>query len=166
MKRFLFGFVLISLFLILVFTSSQILDPKKYKIRFNSNGGSIVNSILVNENTSIEKLPTPSKKNYEFVGWYLDNEPFDLTTKIKKDYNLEAKWQIMAAKKYTISFDSLGGTPIEDLVLEEGESLKNLPTPTKEGYKFLYWLYQNKELKDLKVTKDMTLIAKWQKIID
>ena len=166
MKRFLFGFVLIIMFLVLVFTSSKILDAKKYKIRFNSNGGSIVNSILVKENTTIDKLPSPSKKNYEFVGWYLDDELFDFNTKITQNYNLEAKWKLMEAKKYTISFDSIEGSKIDDITLEEGTTLDNLPIPTKEGYKFLYWLYQNKELKELKVNKDMILIAKWQKIID
>ena len=30
---------------------------------------------------------------YKFVGWYKDGEKFDFNTPIKKNINLEAKWE-------------------------------------------------------------------------
>ena len=30
---------------------------------------------------------------YKFLGWYLDGEKFDFNTPIKKNINLEAKWE-------------------------------------------------------------------------
>ncbi len=166
MKRFLYGFTLISIFLIIIIASSKVFSPKKYKIKFDTNGGTLVNSVLIKENELIDKLPVSNKKGYEFVGWYLNDLPFSQDIKIKQDYTLVAKWKILDAKKYTVFFDSLGGTLVEPIVIEEGQTLSDLPLPTKEGYEFLYWLYQNKELKDFKVTKDLTLVAKWKKIID
>ncbi len=163
MKRFIFGLILISIFSCTLYFSIRFLNTPVYKIRFNSNGGSIVENILVKENTELSKLPITTKENYEFTGWYLNDELFDLATKITKDYLLEAKWQPKALPTYEVSFDSLNGENIPSLNMEEGSILKDLPIPTKEGYTFKYWLYQNKEVKDLKIMQDMTLVAFYEK---
>ncbi len=163
MKRFLFGFILISIFLFVVYEAYQFLNTPTYHIRFNSNGGSKVESILIKENNSLEKLPTPTKENYKFVGWYLNDTPFDLSLEINQDYTLNAIWQELATNTYTISFDTLGGNIIEPLTLKENEVLEELPLPEKEGYKFENWLYQNKIITSLTATRNMTLVAKYQK---
>ena len=35
----------------------------------------------------------PDNDEYKFVGWYKDGEKFDFNTPIKKNINLEAKWE-------------------------------------------------------------------------
>ena len=104
-----------------------------------------------------------TKENYEFVGWYFENNPFDLTLKINQDYTLNAVWKEESKKTYTIYFDTLGGTTINPITLEENTSLNEFPIPEKEGYKFENWLYQNKVINNLIANKNMTLIAKYQK---
>ena len=82
---------------------------------------------------------------------------------ITKNYTLEAKWEEKDSKVYTISFDTLGGSLVKDLKVKENEVLKAFPLPEKEGYTFKNWLYQNKAIEELLVTKDLTLVASWQK---
>ncbi len=166
MKRFIFGVSLITIFLTVIFISSKILYAPSYKIRFNTNGGSVVESIEVRENKKLDKLPITTKENYEFVGWFNGDEPFNLDIDINKDYTLNAKWKEMEAKNYLVSFDSLGGTNIATLSLKENTKLTEFPIPEKEGFKFISWMYKNKEVKELNITKDIVLIAKWRKIID
>lgn len=43
-----------------------------------------------------EKVKEPEKpvaQDYEFVGWYLDDKLYDFNEPVKKDINLEAKWE-------------------------------------------------------------------------
>ena len=164
MKRFIFGVILISIFSATLYFSISFLNTPVYKIRFNPNGGSKVENILIKENTSLKSLPLPTKENYEFAGWYLDNEPFKLETKITKDYLLEAIWLLKDLPTYKISFDTLNGDTLEPLIKEEGTiNNTDLPIPTKEGYTFKYWLYQNKQVTTLLLTHDITLIAFYEK---
>ncbi len=64
---------------------------------------------------------------------------------------------------YTITFNSDGGSQVNDKnVIENGIVIKPT-TPTKEGYEFIGW-YLNDELFDFntKITSDINLIAKWK----
>lgn len=70
--------------------------------------------------------------------------------------------------KFTVSFDSNGGSACEPIILEEGMPLTGLPVPTKEGYDFVCWQDQNEvPILDgaLLTAEDITLFAKWQKQI-
>ena len=70
-----------------------------YKIVFDSQGGSTVESIKICstcENNETSTLPEPTRKGYEFGGWYYDKlflmkvESNDINTikpKIKRDAN-------------------------------------------------------------------------------
>ena len=66
--------------------------------------------------------------------------------------------------EYTVTFDTLGGNAIEAKKVEEGKAVV-LPTdPTKEGYTFAGWYTDKdctKKYENEKVSKDMTLYAKW-----
>ncbi len=64
-------------------------------------------------------------------------------------------------KDVTISFDSKGGTPVEDIVVKEGSTIK-LPETEKTGYTFAGWYWNDVKLeKEIKVKEDRLLIAKW-----
>ena len=66
-------------------------------------------------------------------------------------------------KEYKISYDLDGGT-CNDLVtsFKENDEVK-LPTPTKEGYKFLGWYDGDTQITKIE-NKDYELKAKWEKI--
>ncbi len=65
-------------------------------------------------------------------------------------------------KEYLVKFDSDGGTAISDKVVLKGEKLTP-EIPFKKGYKFLGWSLNGKNF-DLNknITKNITLIAKWE----
>ena len=44
----------------------------KYTVTFNSNGGSAINSVEVEENKKVTAPAAPTKEGYNFVGWFSD----------------------------------------------------------------------------------------------
>ena len=139
---------------------------KKYKITFNSNGGSTVNSITRNYKEMIIEPTPPTKKGYTFAGWYEDDKltrKYSFTLMPAKNIILYAKW---TKNKYLISFNSNGGNSIEQVIVEYNSKLPELETPTREGYVFLGW-FEDKEFTrehNLKTmpAKDIILYAKWE----
>ena len=68
-------------------------------------------------------------------------------------------------KKYTVTFDSQGGSHVSSQTVKEGTTI-SLPTPTRDGYKFLGWYTEatgGNKVTSLTVTKDVTLYAHWEK---
>ena len=65
--------------------------------------------------------------------------------------------------EYKITFDTNGGSTVSEIVIKQNGTITKPTDPTKEGYKFAGWYY-NDELFDFstKVTKDMVLEARWE----
>ena len=64
-------------------------------VKFNSNGGTEVESISVNNGKTIE-APVTTRPGYTFKGWYTDNKfttLFDFSTKITRNLTLYAGWE-------------------------------------------------------------------------
>ena len=93
------------------------------------------------------KLPEPTKKGYNFLGWYDEND-----TKVTVipagstgDKTFWAKWEVIP---YSITYNLDGGTNAEGNPPKydvEDDEIK-LRDPTKKGYKFLGW-YDNAAFK-------------------
>lgn len=63
---------------------------------------------------------------------------------------------------YTVTFDSNGGSNVDEIVITEEEQLKLPKEPTKEGYKFNGWLLNGKLFNESTIIdKDITLKADW-----
>lgn len=111
----------------------------------------------------------------------LENEKYTFKIQIAYDPGTQFLEQIFSSEivagseievptivKYSITFDADGGV-LENAPTEyvEGVGLDTLPTPTKEGYKFLGWFKGNEKVevigKDAK--DDMVLKAQWEEII-
>ena len=73
-------------------------------------------------------------------------------------------WYVYTNQKHSISFNSNGGNVIVTRKIKHNKSLGKCDIPTKEGYDFIGWYY-NEELFDCnkKITEDIELEAKWQK---
>lgn len=81
----------------------------------------------------------PSRSGYRFTGWTgtgIDGtvETITITTDSTGNLTFTANW----VKEYTITFQTAGGTAIAPFKYIEGEDVV-VPTPAKDGYKFLYW---------------------------
>ncbi|MFJ5791017.1 putative Ig domain-containing protein [Lysinibacillus sp. NPDC093197] len=72
------------------------LEPNKYKIIFNTNGGSAIGMQSLEKNKNIIKPENPKREGYLFEGWYKDPE-FKVKWDFEKDVitvstTLYAKW--------------------------------------------------------------------------
>ena len=78
----------------------------KIKIEFETNGGSDIQTVVINKINDFKLPDSPQKEGYEFVGWYLDNEftkEFQSLEKIEdlnKTIVLYAKWQEIHQHNY------------------------------------------------------------------
>ena len=118
----------------------------KYKIEFDSNGGSEVATIAdIPEGGSVDKPADPTKYGYDFDGWYPE-----FPTTVKQDYKLTAQWR---PKKVQVSWDageasgSYQSKPEWDKAPEKTEIdfgteiTRPATTPTLEGYEQNGWKY-------------------------
>ena len=116
-----------------------------------------------------EKL---TKENYNFIGWKLDTGDTDRIYKPGEDIVLTAnttataQWKII---QHTVSFNTMGGSPIDSQEVDHGSTAKNPENPTKAGFVFMGWK-ENTSDKDYfnfttKITADKTLVAIWEKAV-
>ena len=137
-------------------------------VTFNpDNGGDTFKQNVEYEGKAIKPTPDPEKTGYTFDGWYLDEaeEQFSFDTTITSDITLKAKWNI---NKYTVTFNSYGGTPVPPAQeVEYGLTATKPADPTLKGYTFAFWYLgedeQNATAYDFNtpVTENITLTAKW-----
>ena len=75
---------------------------------------------------------------------------------------------ILSNQKYTVTFDSKGGTLVEAQEVKKNETATEPADPTREGYIFLGWYTSETSTVeydfDTKVVEDITLIARWGQI--
>ncbi len=128
-----------------------------YTVTYDADGGfPLPNSEPVFYNSSLETLPVVTKEGHEFLGWYLNDELFDIETKITEDITLVAKWNI---NTYTITFDSNGGSVIDPITQDYGTEVIAPADPTRAGYTFLGW---DLEVPAVMPAEDITLTAQWE----
>lgn len=139
-----------------------------YTINYNLNGGqNNENNPTTYNKEEIKTLYSPTKKGYKFLGWYTEenfiNEIKD-TSNQNTNLNLYAKWEI---KDITITIEKENETSIDKITGKYLEKIPKIPTPEKEGYKFLGWYdktLENEFTKEEFPEDDITIYAKWQPI--
>lgn len=141
------------------------LYPKLYKITFDTNEGSEIRPFLAEENETIYPPQAPTKEGNTFVDWYVDmalNVKYQFNQMPASDFTLYAKWLV---NKYTISFNSLGGTSVNPINLYFGSLLVEPSAPTKLGHTFMGWYeeanYETPYIFSTMPSRDVTLYAKW-----
>lgn len=66
-------------------------------------------------------------------------------------------------KDFKVSFDTDGGESINSVYIEPNKEIGQLPTPTKDGYVFLYWSLNDEKVdENYVVQKNITLKAIWK----
>lgn len=125
-----------------------------YTITFDTAGGSEIAPITQDYGTVITAPEAPTRKGYTFIGW--DKEiP---TTMPAENMTVTAQWKI---NRYTITFDTNGGSEIVPITQDYGTAITSPADPTREGYAFIGW---DTEIPTTMPAENITLKAKWKDI--
>ena len=134
----------------------------KYTLYLDANGGTVSNTSLTATYNASVSLPTPSRTNYSFVGWYTGSTKKNsgFTWTYTSNQTFKAKWAC------TVSFNSMGGSECSNMTVNTDEAYDSLPTPTRTGYEFVGWYKTSNFSGDMIQTTDIvqenhTLYAKW-----
>ena len=149
-------------------TQGRVYVTEEYTVTFNAYGGFPTPDEQHVKSGEKAVLPVaPTLKGYTFAFWYLGEDEqkataYDFDTPVTGDITLTAKWNI---NKYTVTFDTDGGTPVPPNQEVEYGLTATEPTtaPTKTGYTFDGW-YLGDEKYDFSdaVEQNITLRAKWE----
>lgn len=117
---------------------------KVWTVTFNTNGGSTIEPVVVDNNGTLTAPTAPKKDCYAFVEWQKDGVAFDFATTITSDITLTAVW----TPKYATSLDfaaittdgTTGDNPIVDFLASGNMIASNLgsseweTSTSKSGY--------------------------------
>ena len=152
-------------------TQGSVHVTEEYTVTFNAYGGfPTPNEQHVKSGEKAVLPAEPTLKGHTFAFWYLGEDEenataYDFDTPVTGDITLTAKWNI---NKYTVTFNSYGGTPVPPAQeVEYGLTATEPATaPTKTGYTFDGW-YLGDEKYDFSdaVEQNITLYANWKKNI-
>ena len=143
-----------------------------YTIEYAPDGGSMPETYpttyTVESNIT---LPAPQKTGYNFCGWY-ENENltgeaiFEIALGTTGNKEYYAKYELGL---YTITFDSNGGSKIENITQYYNVLITEPAAPTRYGYNFVGWFvdknYSSEYEFDKMPAENITVYAKWSAII-
>lgn len=113
--------------------------PDTFKLTLDANGGEFADGTTENvsyheEDADISSLNSlvPEREGYTFTGW----GDAALTVMPGEDTVVKANWEI---EKYTIIFETDGGTAIDPMEVTYGQTVVAPANPTKDGFEFIKW---------------------------
>jgi uncharacterized protein (TIGR02145 family)/uncharacterized repeat protein (TIGR02543 family) len=116
-----------------------------FTVKFNSNGGSEVDSQNVTYNNTAATPAPPSQTGFIFAGWYSDQAitiQFNFLTPITSSITLYAKWTPVYTVTYNGNGNTSGKAPVDNGNYTNGTTvtaLDNTGVLTKMGYSFSGW---------------------------
>lgn len=141
-------------------------DQVKYTITFEENGGSEVEDLELLPGEEISVPAAPVKEYFTFEYWCGDvalTSRYTFGVMPAQDIVLYAKWKPQQAVK--ITFESNGGSAVEDLVAVAGGAISAPEDPVREGYSFAGWYLDDGLTEyfafDVAPAENVTLHARW-----
>lgn len=150
--------------------------PVTYTITYECNGGRLsgIYPLTYTSESPDITLPTPTKRGYQFAGWYLESDLsgeriYIINSGSIGNKTFYAAWEL---EEYSITYEANGGilsddcpssyTVVSDTVV--------LPVPVKTGYAFCGW-YDNPEFSGSAVeciesgtVGNLTFYARWDTV--
>ena len=123
-----------------------------YTITFDTAGGSEIAPITQDYGTAIAAPADPTREGYTFIGWDRDIPE----TMPAGNMTVTAQWEI---NRYTITFDTAGGSEIAPITQDYGTAIVSPADPTREGYTFIGW---DREIPTTMPAENITLKARWK----
>lgn len=116
-------------------------------------------SVTTNFNHDLDDISTSIKKKI--------SASVEADVKITFDYqNMIDEAKILVNEsKYTVTFDSDGGTSVEEQIVSKDNTVIAPDNPTKDGYTFVEWQLDGKKYDfNTKVVENIVLKARWEKV--
>ena len=104
---------------------------KQYTMTFDTKGGTAIAPVTKNYGEQISAPAAPTKTGHTFAGW---NVTFPHT--ILNNITATAEWTV---NKYIITFDSVGGSPVDSMAYDYEAKITAPADPVKTGYNFKGW---------------------------
>ena len=127
-------------------------EINQYTIAFDTNGGSEIAPITQDYGTEITAPDNPTREGYTFIGWDRDIP----VTMPAENITVTAQWEI---NRYTITFDTAGGSEIAPITQDYGTNITAPADPTREGYTFIGW---DKAIPTTMPAENITVTAQWK----
>ena len=156
---------------------NSVVGTQLYTITLDANGGTVETSTLTTNNEGkLSDLPNPNHSNnkYTFQYWTLNGTKVTEDTVFTGDATIVAQWSYSGGggggggsvtTKYTLSFDTNGGSAIAKVTKEKGTTVDlGQYVPTREGYTFAGWYSDEaltQKVTSVKLNGNTTVYAKW-----
>lgn len=182
LKRIFIGFFLICFFA-LCSCHKQVEEPQEtYSITYVTNGHGEQPENLVEQTNIPDPLPLLTEEGWTFEGWFTTSifEPESeavVGAELVEDTTLYAKWTEVVGptpptpeQKYSVTFVTNGHGKQPKNLAEQVYIPNSLPVLIEEGWIFGGWYLDDGTFLDevktnSKLTKDITLYAKWTEVI-
>lgn len=136
-------------------------------VTFMKDAETLFDTSVVKKGNTVGVPAEPTNDGYSFGGWYTDvkcTTAYDFNLPVNTDITLYAKW----LAKYTVSFDTDGGSTVESQTVVTGnKATKPAVNPTKKGYNFVGWYTDNTyttefDFENTIITDNTTIYAKFE----
>ncbi len=132
---------------------------EEYIVTFKDYNGNELKVGTVAHGHAATAPVAPSRAGYAFSGWNVDYSNVTENLTVTAQYNVN---------HYTISFESNGGSTVNNKIINYNTKVDKPNNPTRAGYSFQGW-YEDEALTssfdfDTLIVEDKTLYAKWQQI--
>ena len=145
-------------------------QAKEYTITFDAQDGTCETlNKKVTFDSAVGILPTCTRVDYEFLGWYLEGKKIEQDTIWTFDSDKVLVADYLKADEYSITYNLDGGkeTTNPNKYTQFSADI-TLNAPTKEGYEFIGWTSQDITEPTMQVviesgsTGNLTFTANWQ----
>ena len=161
--------------------SITIAEAAEFIVTFDENGGTPSVGSMTTTNQKLSSLPSVSRSNYSFDGWFTDKdggEKVTEATEFSKNTIVYAHWTYIGGSGggggsrkpsvtyYTLHFETNGGSAITDM--REANNTRISLTkyvPTRHGHTFIGWYSDQSltnQISEVSLTKNMTVYAGWR----
>ena len=147
---------------------------QKYDVKFVDENGNDLNTIRYSYGDTPSYTYTKedtAEWDYTVKGWSLTSGGEVLSTLPKVSGDATYYAIVEAVKqKYTITFESNGGSAVSSITKEYGTSISAPTEPKRDGYNFVAWSYdkdgKEKVTWPITLVKDEKLYANWNEKVD
>ena len=109
-------------------------ENDEYLVTFDSQGGTVVSAVQVTKGTAVPEPAAPTRRGYEFMGWYLGDTLYDFTQPVTGNTVLQAKWKFIVSESDPSEIEQIPEEDKpEDGVIPEGLWIAGVKDQTYTG---------------------------------